>query len=70
MTEDYFICDENTQSLIGERSRRTYSVGDMVSVMVVRCDTVLRSIDFILSEDASHSLISKFNEHRKKRRKR
>ncbi len=70
MTEDYFICDENTQSLIGERSRRTYSVGDMVSVMVVRCDTTLRSIDFILSEDASHSLISKFNEHRKKRRKR
>lgn len=69
MTDDYFVCDEAAQALVGERSNKRYAVGDSVSVMVVRCDLALRSIDFILSENASRTLLSKFTDNRKKRRK-
>ena len=48
---DRFTYRENTREIIGERSRKTYSLGDRVRVIVDRIDRVLRKIQFALVEE-------------------
>ncbi len=71
MTEDYFVCTEETQTLTGERTGKQYTVGDRVSVLVAKSDVVSRKIDFVLSQDVNRSLLKKFEDkpHKDKRRK-
>ena len=71
MTEDYFVCAEETQTLTGERTGKKYAVGDRVSVLVAKSDIVSRKIDFVLSQDVNRSLLRKFEDkpHKDKRRK-
>ncbi|HEV2112751.1 MAG TPA: VacB/RNase II family 3'-5' exoribonuclease, partial [Terriglobales bacterium] len=45
---DRFTFRENTRQIIGERSRKTYSLGDRVRVIVDRIDQVRRKIQFAL----------------------
>jgi ribonuclease R len=45
-----FHYHENTRKIIGERSRRTYSIGDRVSVRLDRVDAVQRQLQFSLAE--------------------
>jgi ribonuclease R len=54
LEDDYYIFNEKTYSLVGERTRRTYKIGDKVQVLVARADVMSRQIDFMLvdSEDA------------------
>ncbi len=59
MNSDYFIYDETNQSLTGERGGKVYTVGDEVSVFVVKSDAVSRKIDFVLSEDFSRDIFKK-----------
>lgn len=48
---DRFTYRENTRQIIGERSRKTYSLGNQVRVLVDRIDPVLRKIQFALVEE-------------------
>lgn len=67
MTEDYFGCSEETQTLTGERTGKKYAVGDRVSVLVAKSDIVSRKIDFVLSQDVNRSLLRKFDDKRRKK---
>ena len=53
MEDDYYVFNDKNYSLIGEKSRKVYRVGDVVRVMLVRADTVSRKIEFAVvgSED-------------------
>lgn len=47
---DYYVFDQAKQRLIGERTRKTYKLGDRLKVKVVRVDLDERKIDFELVE--------------------
>lgn len=66
MTDDYYNYSEEDFALIGERSDRIYRVGDEVCVTVMRSDIVSRQIDFVLSDNVSRKVISKFEAMDKK----
>lgn len=51
MEDDYYIFSEKQYCLIGERTRKTYRIGDSVTVKTARVDIGSRQIDFILEED-------------------
>jgi len=46
MTDDYYYFDERSHSLIGQRTKRRYRLGDKVMVKVVRVDLQRRQLDF------------------------
>ncbi|NLG82756.1 MAG: ribonuclease R [Bacilli bacterium] len=46
MTDDYYNFDERTMSLIGERTKRIYRLGDEVRVRVIGASKETREIDF------------------------
>jgi ribonuclease R len=46
MTDDYYHFDERSHSLIGQRTKRRYRLGDKVKVKVVRVDLQRRQLDF------------------------
>ena len=46
MTDDYYVYREEAHSLVGERTRKTYRIGDPVRVQVWRVSVEDRSIDF------------------------
>ena len=45
---DYYIFDEKQYAIIGERTKKTYQLGDEVIVMVKSTDLVKRHLDFSL----------------------
>jgi ribonuclease R len=51
LTHDGFTFHENTRQIIGQHSRRAYSLGDKVRVLVDRIDPVLRKIQFAVMEE-------------------
>lgn len=46
MKDDHYDYDETRFQLIGERTRKTYVLGQKVCVRVMDCDTIARTIDF------------------------
>ncbi len=46
LTDDRYTYRENTKQIIGERSRKTYSLGDRVSVLLDRIDPVQHKLQF------------------------
>ena len=62
LMDDFYLFDSARRQLIGRRSRRRFSVGDELSVFVVRVDAFKRQVDFAIA------LAS--NEPRKSRRNR
>ncbi|MFZ0798964.1 MAG: VacB/RNase II family 3'-5' exoribonuclease [Terriglobales bacterium] len=48
---DRYTYHENTRQIIGQRSRKTYSLGDRVRVLVDRIDPVEKKIQFAVFED-------------------
>ena len=50
--DDYYRYDEKRHSLVGERRRRTFRLGDRVKVIVDRVDLFKRRVDFTLAETA------------------
>jgi ribonuclease R len=50
LTDDRYTYHENTRQIIGQRSRKTYSMGDRVRVLVDRIDPVQKKIQFALVE--------------------
>ena len=49
LDDDYYVYDEARLQLVGERTRKTYALGDEVTVVVVKADPALREIDFELA---------------------
>ncbi|MBV9502153.1 MAG: VacB/RNase II family 3'-5' exoribonuclease [Acidobacteriaceae bacterium] len=49
---DHFRYHENGRKIIGERSRRVFSIGDRMRVRLDRVDTVERKLQFALPEEA------------------
>ncbi len=45
---DYYIFDEKEYAIVGERTKKTYQLGDEVVVMVKNTDLVKRHLDFAL----------------------
>ncbi len=45
---DYYIFDEKQYAIVGERTKKTYTLGDEVVVMVKSTDLVKRHLDFSL----------------------
>jgi ribonuclease R len=48
---DHFNYHENTKQIIGERSRKTFSLGDRVRVILDRIDRMQRKLQFAVVED-------------------
>ena len=46
--DDYYNFDEKQYAIIGERSKKTYQLGDEVYVMVKNTDLIKRHLDFSL----------------------
>ncbi|MEW5798179.1 MAG: ribonuclease R [Bacteroidota bacterium] len=51
LDDDYYSYDERQYSLIGERSGKTYRLGDSIIVKVAKVNPEQRKIDFVLSEN-------------------
>ena len=51
LTDDRYTYHENTRQIIGQRSRKTYSLGDRVRVLVDRIDPVEKKIQFAVLEE-------------------
>jgi ribonuclease R len=52
LTDDRYTFHENTREIIGQRSRKTYRLGQKVHVLVDRIDPVEKKIQFALMEDS------------------
>lgn len=48
--DDYYLYDEVHHMLVGERTRRTFRIGDNVRIRVQNADIATRTIDFVLVE--------------------
>jgi ribonuclease R len=51
LTDDRYTYHEDARQIIGQRSRKTYSLGDRVRVLVDRIDPVEKKIQFALLEE-------------------
>jgi ribonuclease R len=51
LTDDRYTFHENTRQIIGQRTRKTYSIGDTIRVIVDRIDPVLHKINFAVVEE-------------------
>jgi ribonuclease R len=51
LADDHYTYHENTRQIIGARSRKTYSIGDKIRVLVDRIDHLQRKIQFAILEE-------------------
>ncbi|HEX6505623.1 MAG TPA: RNB domain-containing ribonuclease [Terriglobales bacterium] len=51
LTDDRYTYHENTKQIIGQRTRKTFSLGDRVRVIVDRIDPVEKKIQFAVLEE-------------------
>jgi ribonuclease R len=52
LTDDSYTYHENTRQIIGQRSRKTYSLGQKIRVLIDRIDPVEKKIQFAILEEA------------------
>ena len=51
LTDDHYVYHENTREIIGQRSRKTYRLGQKIRVLVDRIDPVEKKIQFAVFEE-------------------
>lgn len=51
LTDDVYNYHENTRQIIGQRSRKTYSMGQRIRVLVDRIDPVEKKIQFAVMDE-------------------
>jgi ribonuclease R len=51
LEDDYYIFNDKLYCLVGERTRKTYRIGDELNVKLVRADLASRQIDFIIADE-------------------
>ena len=44
--DDYYIYDENRKTLLGERTKTVFKIGDKIKIRVIQANKELREIDF------------------------
>jgi ribonuclease R len=69
LTEDHYIYHENNRQIIGQRTRKTYSLGQQIRVIVDRIDPVEKTIQFAVLEEEQHKTTQP-ERHKSKRQKR
>ena len=69
LENDYYHYDEQSHCLFGERSKKRYSLGDTVTVVVARVGLDERKIDFVLAESSSKKNYKSKKSKSKKRKK-
>jgi ribonuclease R len=65
LIDDRYTYHENTREIIGQRSRKTYHLGQKIRVLVDRIDPVEKKIQFAVWEEAPVRVLGK---QKKKRR--
>ena len=50
MKDDYYVYDEERYQMVGEHTKKTYKLGQKVTVEVLSADKLLRTIDFAILE--------------------
>ena len=70
LTDDYYTYHENTRQIIGQRSRKTYSLGQRIRVLVDRIDPVEKKIQFAVLEEAPTKPAPKPSTKKSKRKRR
>jgi len=51
MEDDFYIFNEKQYCLVGERTRKTYRIGDIVTVRLAKADIPNRKIEFLIVDD-------------------
>ena len=70
LKDDYYFYDEERYLMIGERTNKTYKLGEKVKVVVTGVDKLLKTIDFELAdEEEDNSLEKKPAKSGKRKRK-
>jgi ribonuclease R len=70
LTDDFYTYHENTRQIIGQRSRKTYSLGQRIRVLIDRIDSVEKKIQFAVLEEAPPRQASKPPSRKSKRKRR
>lgn len=50
MDDDYYVYDDESMTLLGERTRKRFRIGDRVKVQLIKATPETRQIDFLLLE--------------------
>lgn len=50
LDDDFYVYDERNMCVVGEHTKRKYSLGDKIRVMVDKADVAMRTIDFLRAE--------------------
>ncbi len=66
MQDDFYVYDDAHKTVTGERSGKTYRVGDTLSIQVARVDVPAGEIDFVLYKKDSENSARKNNFLKKK----
>jgi ribonuclease R len=66
---DRFLYHENGRKIIGQRSRKMYSIGDRLQVRLDRIDAVERKLQFAVVEESPASSRSRFSRGRGRTRR-
>jgi ribonuclease R len=69
LTDDFYTYHENTREIIGQRSRKTYSMGQRIRVLVDRIDPVEKKIQFAILEETPRRPAAKPSPHKSKRKR-
>lgn len=51
LDDDYYFYKEETYEMVGERTNKTYKLGQKVSVIVMEADKIQRTIDFKVADE-------------------
>ncbi|MCD8089122.1 MAG: ribonuclease R [Clostridiales bacterium] len=66
MTDDHYSVDEEGTSCMGDRTHKTYTIGDRVTVLLERADVEMHHLDFVFEENAAAQQSPKPKAERKK----
>jgi ribonuclease R len=70
LTDDFYTYHENTRQIIGQHSRKAYSLGQRIRVLVDRIDPVEKKIQFAILEEARPPRASRPAPKKSKRKRR
>jgi ribonuclease R len=70
LTDDFYTYHENTRQIIGQRSRKTYSLGQRIRVLVDRIDPVEKKIQFAVLEEVPRRTAPRISARKAKRKRR
>src|ERR1700733_9682965 len=70
LTDDFYTYHENTRQIIGQRTRKTYSLGQKIRVLIDRIDPVEKKIQFAVLEEAPSRRSPRPSSKKSKRKRR